>query len=157
MKKMEDKANLTWWDFIIHQKEIKQEMENDSRLLDENQMYLGKLETTIQQKNAIISSLEEEYKNLKDLYALKDIDLCRVNQQLSKTNKRLEKAQKTLDKQRKTINELNVSIINKNEEIDILNDRLEYCRNHRRAPDLEEIKAYELNKKEVLKKIREKK
>ncbi len=157
MRKMEDKANLTWWDFIIHQKEIKQEMENDSRLLDENQLYLSKLETTIQQKNAKISLLEDDYKKIKDLYALKDIDLCRVNQQLNKTNKQLEKARKTLDKQRKTINELNVSLSNKNEEIEVLNDRLEYCRSHRRAPDLEEIKAYELNKKEVLKKIREKK
>lgn len=154
MKKMEDKVNLTWWDFIIHQKEIRKEMESDSMLLDENQLYLGKLETTLQEKNYEIKQLTNDYDEISKLYALKERDLNKVSKQVIKLTKQLEKAQKMSNKQQLIINKLRITLGNKDDEIKILENRLDYSLSHRRAPDIEEIKAYECNKKEVLKKIR---
>lgn len=154
MKKLEDKTNLTWWDFMIHQKEIRQEMDNDSRLLDENQMYLGKLETTLQEKNYEIKQLTNDYDELSKLYALKERDLVKV----TKLDTQLKKVQKTCKKQQKTIDRLNVLLSVKNEENRVLNDRLAYCHEHLREdiPDIEELKAYIGGRKKVLNNIRRK-
>lgn len=158
MKKLEDKTSLTWWDFIIHQKEIRQEMDSDSRLLDENQMYLGKLETSLQEKNYEIKQLTNDYDELSKLYALKERDLVKVTKQVTKLDTQLKKTQKTCKKQQKTIDKLNVLLSVKNDENRVLNDRLAYCHEHLREdiPDIEELKAYVGGRKKVLNNIRRK-
>jgi chromosome segregation ATPase len=154
MNKLEDKTNLTWWDFIIHQREIKEEMDNDSRLLDENQMYLGKLETTLQEKNYEIKQLKNDYNEITRLLTLKMRDMERVSKQNQKMFNKIEKLETTTKKQKDTIDKLKKNVERKDEEIKVINDRLEYCRSHRRAPDIEELKAYTYDRKEVSKRIR---
>lgn len=157
MKRLEDKVNLTRLDYFIYYNQLKEEREQDSRLLDENKIYLNQLETALQEKNYRIKQVERDYDELSKLLALRERDLGKIIKQVDKINKQLEKAQKQVNKQQLTINKLNIQLGNKNDEIRILSDRLDYSLSHRRAPDIEEIKAYEMNKKEVLKKIRGKK
>jgi len=156
MKKLEDKENLTRFDYFIYYKRLKEEAENDSKLLDENKLYLTKLETTIQEKNYEIKQLSNDYDETSKLLALKIRDLERVTKQVNKVSNKLEKTQNMVKKQQKTIEKLNVLLSVKNDENRVLNDRLAYCHEHLREdiPNIEELKAYVGGRKKVLNNIR---
>lgn len=154
MKKLEDKTNLTRLDYFIYYKELKAESENTDRLLDENKLYLEKLENIIQEKNYEIKQLEKDYDETNKLLALKIKDIDKMTKQISKLSNALEKVQKTANRQQKVIEKLNISLVNKDEELRITNERLNYCKSHRRSPDIEELKAYTYREDEVTKRIR---
>jgi hypothetical protein len=76
--------------------------------------------------------------------------------EISKLSHKLEKVQNLAEKQKKNIDNLNYKLEKKNEELAIINERLEFCRSHRRAPDIEELKAYTYKEEEVSKRLRRK-
>lgn len=154
MKKLEDKTNLTRIDYFIYYKELKKESEEVDRLLDENKLYLTKLESGIQEKNYEIKQLTKDYDEVSKLLTIKIRENERMTKEITKLNNKINKLQDQYEKQKQNVDKLNYEIGKKNDELCVLNDRLEFCRSHRRAPDIEELKAYTYKEDEVTKRIR---
>lgn len=154
MKKLEDKTNLTRLDYFIYYRQLKEESEYTDRLLDENKLYLKKLETVIQEKTYEIKQLTSDYDEVSKILIMKTKDVERLSKQITKLTNKLEKVETTAEKQKNLIEKLKLELVKKEEELEVTNNRLEYCRSHRRSPDIEEIKAYTLDRREVEKRIR---
>ena len=159
-------------------KEENNDLEHDYKIVEQRRK-IDKLTKEIvenkkfeKERTHLLELREKRIHDLTESYTTLKNEIKNVNQALTEANEYIEKLEKKLEikehqrrqnastigaKQAK-INRLEKKIqeLNKKHELEILskNATIEYLKRHRRAPDIEEIKAYEYQRKEVEKRMK---
>lgn len=123
-----------------------------NNMIKEKEELILKQDAHLKNRNEIIKRNRETIKKL-------NLSLKELSDHYEETQKKLEhliNVETKLKNMRKENDSLASQIMKKEEEIKSLEGRIEFLKTNRRAPNKEEILAYEYNRKEVLKKMKNK-
>lgn len=145
--------------WVFHYKTIKEEYETE---LKSSSLELIRLNKKIKEKDKIIEDREKaislQIKAFDD-ETIKKNDIKKLLASVEKENSRLKAKIESMKLEKtaigKEMKELTIELEETKDKLEETTNRLDYCKKHRRAPDMSQIVAYTYSQKEVLKRENE--